>query len=88
MKRIVLILIILTFALVSSVLAKVNLNTADKKELMELKGIGEKKAEAIIKYRESKRFKSVDEILKVKGIGEKILEQNRDNLCVGEDCKE
>ena len=67
-----------------SVAAKVNLNTADVPTLQrELSGVGEKKAQAIVDYREANgTFASVDELLEVKGIGESILERNRDKLSV------
>jgi competence protein ComEA len=59
----------------------VNINTADVQELTKLKGIGEKKAEAIVAWRkENGNFKSVDELLEVKGIGEATLEINRKNI--------
>ena len=62
----------------------VNLNTADAVTLeRELSGIGEKKAQAIVEYREAHgAFTSVDELLEVKGIGEAILTRNRDKLSV------
>lgn len=53
---------------------KINLNTATKEELMGIRGIGEKIAEAIVKYRDVHGgFASVDELLNVSGIGEKRL---------------
>lgn len=60
----------------------VNINTADAQTLAtQLKGIGLKKAEAIIAYRETfGAFKSVDELAAVKGIGEKTVDRNRDHL--------
>jgi len=64
----------------------VDINTADKKELIGLSGIGAKKAESIISYRDANCFKSVDELANVKGIGKKTVEKNRDNLTVSE-CK-
>ncbi|MBQ8827061.1 MAG: helix-hairpin-helix domain-containing protein [Oscillospiraceae bacterium] len=56
----------------------VNINTADVKELMTVKGIGEATAEKIIAYREENgSFESVDELIEINGIGEKKLEQFR-----------
>ncbi|CAM4187826.1 ComEA family DNA-binding protein [Paenibacillus typhae] len=55
---------------------RVNVNTADAAALMDLPGIGEKKAQAIIDYRSSKGdFRSLADLGKVKGIGPKMLEK-------------
>lgn len=52
----------------------VDINQATVQKLSRLKGIGEKKAKAIVHYRQLHGdFKSVDELTKVKGIGQKIL---------------
>ncbi len=52
----------------------VDINHADAKELMSLIGVGEKKAQAIIAYRqEHGLFKSVTELSSVKGFSEKKL---------------
>ncbi|MCB1631702.1 MAG: helix-hairpin-helix domain-containing protein [Pseudomonadales bacterium] len=58
---------------------RVNINTADASTLASaLNGVGVKKAEAIVAYRDQHGpFKSVDELINVKGIGEKMLEQLR-----------
>ena len=61
----------------------ININTASAYKLTELDGIGEVKAEAIVRYREENgKFTSVDELLNVKGIGEKTLEKIRDRITV------
>lgn len=54
-----------------------DLNTASKEELMEIKGIGEVLAERITDYARTTGFSSVDDLLNVKGIGEKRLEAMR-----------
>lgn len=62
-------------------IAIVNINTANKEELKTLTGIGDSKADAIIKYREENGgFKSVEELMKVSGIGEKTLEKFFDKV--------
>ncbi len=60
----------------------VNINTADKETLMSsIKGVGEKRADAIIAYREKNGpFKSLDELAEVRGVGASIVEKNMDNL--------
>ena len=61
----------------------INLNTADKHTLMQLTGIGEVKAEAILAYRAQQgKFYSIEELMNVKGIGEKTFEKNKKRLCV------
>lgn len=56
----------------------VNVNTANLEELQTLQGIGEVRAQAIIKYRETYGpFKSLDELKKVAGIGDRIIEANQ-----------
>ncbi len=62
----------------------ININTADKETLMtSIKGVGEKRAEAIIDYREQNGpFKSIDELAEVRGVGASIVEANLDNLSV------
>lgn len=64
-----------------------DINNATQKEFTTLKGIGAKKAQTIIEYRETiKCFKSINELTIVKGIGRKTISKNKDNLTLGE-CK-
>ncbi|PLR39294.1 competence protein ComEA [Chimaeribacter coloradensis] len=61
---------------------KVNLNTADAQALSDgLNGVGLKKAEAIVRYREeSGPFTAVDQLQEVPGIGPSLVERNRDRM--------
>lgn len=62
---------------------KINLNTATSEELQTISGIGGKRAEDIIAYRESHGgFQSVDDLKNVSGIGDKTLEKIRESLYV------
>lgn len=62
---------------------KININTADKDELMLLDGIGESYAEKIIEFRESNGgFKSVEQLKEVKGIGDKKFDEVKDFITV------
>ncbi len=54
----------------------ININTADVEALSTLKGIGAKKAAAIVAYREQQgKFKTLNQLAKVKGIGNKMIER-------------
>lgn len=62
---------------------KININTATAEELTQLKGVGEKIAASIVKYREDTGlFKSVTDLGQIKGIGPKILADNADMLTI------
>jgi competence protein ComEA len=60
--------------------AQVNINTADAATLArELKGIGLKRAQDIVEYRQKHGpFRSVDELALVKGIGPAAIAKNRE----------
>ncbi len=63
----------------------ININTADKETLMAVKGVGEKRAEAIIAYREKfGPFKTIDELIEIAGIGRSTLDNNRELLTVSD----
>ncbi len=77
------ILLGLSFAAVAQ--GGLDINTASVEMLAEtIDGVGMRKAEAIVRYREEHGpFASVDELLEVSGIGPKTLERSRDKLKVG-----
>lgn len=61
---------------------KLNINTATASEIQKsLIGIGAKKAEAIVQYREKYgNFTTAEQLLEVQGIGKATLEKNRDRF--------
>ena len=58
----------------------VDINTASRDELMNLPGIGEVTANAII---EKRPYRRVDDLLRVRGIGPKLLDMLRPGIAVG-----
>ena len=64
-------------------LPKININTASADGLVQLKGVGEKKAALIIEFREANGpFKLPEDFLKVPGIGPKTFEANKNRIVV------
>lgn len=62
----------------------VNINFAPAEVLEQtLKGVGEKRAKAIVEYRETNgNFENISDLLKVKGIGEQTLKLNQGLIVV------
>ena len=65
--------------------AQVNINSASAEQIaLGLKGIGHKKAVAIVEYRKQHGpFKTLDSLTKVKGIGAKTVEKNKNLIKLG-----
>ena len=62
---------------------KVNINTADEKELMTIPGVGPSKAASIIQYRtDNGFFKSPEALMDVSGIGQKTFEKLESQITV------
>ena len=59
----------------------ININTANKEQLMKISGVGKTKAEEIISYREKNGdFKKKEDITKVHGIGKATFEKIKDKI--------
>ena len=56
------------------------LNSASKAELMEINGIGDAKADAIIKERKKGKFKSFEDFQRVEGIGEETAKNVKNDV--------
>ena len=62
---------------------RIRLNSATVEQLQQLHGIGQKKAEAIIEYRNTHgKFKRVEDIQLVKGIGPALFAKNQARLAL------
>jgi len=61
----------------------ININTANKDELMRLSGIGSSRADDIINYRQNNgRFKKIEDIMQVSGIKKAMFEKIKDEISV------
>ncbi len=62
----------------------INLNTASKDLLMQLPGIGEAKADAILRYRsENGGFQTKEDIMKIEGIKQGVYSKLKDLITIG-----
>lgn len=62
---------------------KISINTATKEELLTINGIGDSKADSIIKYREENgEFKTIEDIKNVSGIGDSLFEKIKEYITI------
>lgn len=66
----------------SMVQQKVSLNQGSIEELMSINGIGQKKAEKIIEYRNNIPFTYIEQIMEISGVGYKTYLKWRPYLCL------
>ncbi len=76
MKKFVAILAIFTALL----LGAIDLQTASKSELMQIKGVGDKKADAIIEYRKTNTINSAEDLKNIKGFGDTIIDNVKKDI--------
>ena len=60
----------------------ININTASKEDLLNVTGIGESKANAIIEYRSQNRFDTIEDIMNIQGIKESLFNKIKDEITV------
>lgn len=73
--------ILLSLMIAIFAFAKVDINHASSSDFQSLKGIGAKKAEAILNYREAHGcFSDIGDITKVSGIGNSTFEAIKEEL--------
>ncbi|MDP7990254.1 helix-hairpin-helix domain-containing protein [Bacillus sp. MHSD_36] len=62
---------------------KIQINTASKEQIEKITGIGSRKAEGILKYREEHGpFQKIEDLLEIDGIGVKSLEKIKDQIII------
>lgn len=62
---------------------RINLNQASKEDLMKIDGVGDKKADKILAYRQAHGdFKQVEDLKNVAGFGDKTVARLKDRLAV------
>lgn len=60
--------------------ASIDLNSATKDELMQIKGIGAKKAEMIIDFRKKQKINKVEDLMGLKGFGKGLIENIKNDV--------
>ena len=78
-KKVVLGLLVLSVTSLFGMSLK-ELNKASKKDLMEIKGIGSAKADAILKERKNGKFKSFEDFTRVKGVGKAMADNVKNDV--------
>jgi len=74
---------VITLAVISQDMGKININCADKELLMDVSGIGQKLAQRIIEYRNKQGgFEELEELKNIKGINKYKYEKIKDRLFV------
>ena len=86
MNRIRTLVTMLAFLMAGAVFAAepIDINIADAAALAQaIKGVGLKKAQAIVAYRtEHGPFMSIDDLSRISGIGEKTVNDSKENITV------
>ncbi|NQY94653.1 MAG: helix-hairpin-helix domain-containing protein [Campylobacteraceae bacterium] len=76
MKKFMLILLLGMSLLFGSM----DINTASKTELMQIKGIGLVKAEKILEFRKNNKIEDINELQKIKGFGPALIANIKKSL--------
>ena len=84
MKHLIVMLVSLLMATLVAAAEPVDINQASAEQLADnLLGVGQSKAEAIVRYREENGpFQHPDELVNVRGIGISTVDKNRDMILV------
>lgn len=64
----------------STLFASFDINSATKEDLIKIKGIGIKKATALIEYRKTHTIKNLDELVNIKGFGKKLVQKIKTHI--------